>query len=834
MFLSSQLRFFSALFVFLFLFSSEIFAQVTGEFHERYYTVSNPNGVYGFQEYASPTFQQDIVSQSDTETVIRVRTALRAPQQMNSTFPVTGLSDDFDQYLGSTRWIQSDDSRIAEIADQILADHPSDNLHDIVYQVMVWNARHLQYGDPSGIHDAIYALENRVVNCIGFAHLPAAILRHLGIPARVVRTFVSRYPGFSRHYLLEVYYPEEDVWLTLEPQTVSAPFDFNVFLYHDSDWNQQKHLESRAFSLDPQTTVRLGMLSDLPEVHEATQLDRPEPEWARSRRVMGTSATSHGNLMAGLSYGLNIRAGDYPGSTHGDNLKIQIWEQQNSGASLIQKLNPSEDIDESFTLNERYFTRRMPLRLASLVTSFGSQYGFTQAPLAMSDRFLVIRLNGYTYQVADPAAHNGIRFVNGPLVIYEKQQDGSWEYQSTFRYPDSWYIDGNAAKGAFTFSPDGSLFIAGASSLIQLRFSNNRWTPTIAAPRNPKAISQFEDRNSVSIALNEAGGRLVIGASGEFQEGRHDPWEPEDSGFIEVFKKSGNSWESAGIFRPEEGHYGDQFGFSVAISGNRIVAGAPFNNAQGAEAGAAYVFEEDIFSGNITERAVLRAQDTIAEDQFGGRVLIDGMQVFVSAHQKATALANRGGGAYLFELEPGGEWAGKKLFTPGREIKNSFSRGMNTHLINAGFMMGFWDGQLILGAPGNFTWPEYTANSYGSYYFFDLPENPGHPLMVNADQPVTTVIQNIAPNPMFSAANIHFEVSEQKNITLTVLNPNDSNSYTLYEGELSHGTYQIRLDTLTLPKTELRLTLGWVSKDGTKYSDQVSFLVLDPDEDEVF
>lgn len=138
--------------------------------------------------------------------------------------------------------------------------------------VLRWNRQHLTYGEPSAIHTALEAFDVRVANCIGFAHLPAALLRNLGIPARVVRTFMVHGPHLTRHYLLEVYYPEDDQWLTFEPQTVSQPAGTNLFLYADADWNQDVHRITRAFSVDTRTHVLAGRRAEARLIHETDQL----------------------------------------------------------------------------------------------------------------------------------------------------------------------------------------------------------------------------------------------------------------------------------------------------------------------------------------------------------------------------------------------------------------------------------------------------------------------------------------------------------------------------------------------------------------------------------
>lgn len=807
-------------------------AQIQAPYHERYYTISNPDGVFDFQEYASPTFQQEIISASDTSIVLRVRTAIRAPELMKSHYPVSELTGDFSLYLQPTRWIQSDDPRIISVAEQIRQDHSSENLHDLVFQVMLWSARHLQYGDPSGIHDAVYALENRVVNCIGYAHLPAAMLRHLGIPARVVRTFVYRYPGFTRHYLLEVYYPEDNVWLTFEPQTISAPFDFNVFLYHDADWNQQKHLITRDFSLDPRTTVRLGLLSDTPEIHELSQFERPEPDMPGERKFFGHGFAAYGDILATLSFNVDQRPSTYPDDTHGDNIYIYIWERAGNESSLLQVIDPAGKVEGDYVHNPQYFARRIPLMLAGLNTGFGhGARAPSQPSVAINERFLVIRLNGFQFTLSDPQTRNNRQF-NGPLVFFERQQDGQWDYHSTFRYPDAWYLDGRASHGELAFSPQGDLYIPGPQGVARLSYSGGRWEAVELI--KGKADEGFRE-NARFIAFNEDGSRMIAGAPGLFED--YFGWEPSVAGFAEVFRYTSSGWESAAVLTAPDGNHGDQFGFSVAASGNRFLVGAPLHNGRGSEAGAAFLFEEDPRTGIIGKATTLQAAATIAEDQFGGRVALRGIQAFVSSHQKSTSLANRGGGVCLFELMPSGQWAEQALYTPGNVIKNSFPNNrFNTHLINAGFEMGFLNEEIVLGAPGFFGWPDHRENNYGSIYFFELPHNPLEPVLtehMTDDAAETIVLQRAAPNPMFHASDITFYVGEDAIIRAYIQSANGVISNPLFQEFLSQGTYLFRIDGASIPEGPFSVQLHWQIKDTQQTGSATMELLKLAEDDEV-
>ncbi len=114
----------------------------------------------------------------------------------------------------------------------------------------------------------------------------------------------------------------------------------------------------------------------------------------------------------------------------------------------------------------------------------------------------------------------------------------------------------------------------------------------------------------------------------------------------------------------------DEFGFSVAISGDTVVVGARFHNGVGGQSGAAYVFERD-FGGadNWGEIRKLTATDAVVGDFFGQSVAISGDTIVVGAHLNDDACpANPGcesGSAYVFERDQGGanNWGEVKKLT---------------------------------------------------------------------------------------------------------------------------------------------------------------------------
>ena len=105
---------------------------------------------------------------------------------------------------------------------------------------------------------------------------------------------------------------------------------------------------------------------------------------------------------------------------------------------------------------------------------------------------------------------------------------------------------------------------------------------------------------------------------------------------------------------------GQKFGFSVAISGNTLVVGSPGSNGRNNQGeGAAYVFLKPATGGwvNATENAKLISSDGVTNDEFGYSVAISGDHIAVGAPDHSTP-SNLCGEAYYFTKPVFGGWSG--------------------------------------------------------------------------------------------------------------------------------------------------------------------------------
>jgi hypothetical protein len=94
----------------------------------------------------------------------------------------------------------------------------------------------------------------------------------------------------------------------------------------------------------------------------------------------------------------------------------------------------------------------------------------------------------------------------------------------------------------------------------------------------------------------------------------------------------------------------DKFGSSVAIGGNTAIVGDPLDNDAGVASGAAYLF--DVTTGQQLFK--LTASDAASGDEFGGRVAISGNTAIVGALGDRNVGAHSGS-AYLFDVITGQE-----------------------------------------------------------------------------------------------------------------------------------------------------------------------------------
>ena len=97
----------------------------------------------------------------------------------------------------------------------------------------------------------------------------------------------------------------------------------------------------------------------------------------------------------------------------------------------------------------------------------------------------------------------------------------------------------------------------------------------------------------------------------------------------------------------------DQFGYSVSVSGDTVAVGAYLDDAADADTGSAYVFSRD--GGEWNQQAKLTAADATSNDQFGYSVSVSGDVVVAGSYLDDVAdegqILVNAGSAYVFTFD---------------------------------------------------------------------------------------------------------------------------------------------------------------------------------------
>ena len=169
-----------------------------------------------------------------------------------------------------------------------------------------------------------------------------------------------------------------------------------------------------------------------------------------------------------------------------------------------------------------------------------------------------------------------------------------------------------------------------------------------------------EDAFGAAVAIS--GNTVAVGAPDRDDIGGN-------SGAVYIYVNDSGSWTLEQKLLAKDGALNDNFGFSLALEGNRLIIGSRRGGGSGApQSGAVYVYER---SGKVwTRTKKLDPANTGFEDFFGYSVALYHDYALVGAPQ-VDGVGGKTGAAFLYQYN-GADWVLLKEFLPAVGTTNDF------------------------------------------------------------------------------------------------------------------------------------------------------------------
>ncbi|PHP65408.1 hypothetical protein CSC94_18785 [Zhengella mangrovi] len=267
-------------------------------------------------------------------------------------------------------------------------------------------------------------------------------------------------------------------------------------------------------------------------------------------------------------------------------------------------------------------------------TSWAQQAKLTASDATAYDTFgWSVAISGDTVVVGANADDDG---GSGSGSAYVFVRSGtSWSQQAKLRASDAATDDqfGWSVAIAGNTAVVGTYSTSASSAYVFVR-SGTTWSEQ---QKLAPLVGTYGDLFGSAVAIS--GDTVVVGAYG-------DDILSLDEGSAYVFVRDGTNWSQQAKLRASDAATEDQFGISVAISDDTVVVGAWADGDGGYRSGSAYVFARNVTTWS--QQTKLVASDAAELDQFGWSVGISGDRLVVGALGDSDAGTNSGS-AYVFE-----------------------------------------------------------------------------------------------------------------------------------------------------------------------------------------
>ncbi|MDD3375569.1 MAG: FG-GAP repeat protein, partial [Candidatus Omnitrophica bacterium] len=306
--------------------------------------------------------------------------------------------------------------------------------------------------------------------------------------------------------------------------------------------------------------------------------------------------------------------------------------------------------------------------------------------------------------------------------------------QSLNKIPDSFFedmqgdsSDGSTPLGSFTWGQEQKLlaFDSAAQDSYGYAVAISENTAVVGSPydddngNNSGSVyiytknagtwvysQKIKESNAIdyfgqSVAIS--GDVIAVGAPLDDENGMN-------AGAAYIFKKNASGiWVKINKIIASDGAAGDEFGAAVSVFGDIAVVGAYLHDDTSDDCGAAYIFKENASGTSWSQVDELLANDGAENDYFGSSVSVFGDIAIVGAHRDDDNGSNSGS-AYIFKKNASGLWPfSQKLIASDGAEGDSF-----------GFAVSVSGDKAIIGAhldddngPGSGSAYVYTKNAAG-------------------------------------------------------------------------------------------------------------------------
>lgn len=163
---------------------------------------------------------------------------------------------------------------------------------------------------------------------------------------------------------------------------------------------------------------------------------------------------------------------------------------------------------------------------------------------------------------------------------------------------------------------------------------------------------------------------LVVGAPEALGSGG------SNQGLVHVFERGQTGWQLAATLAAPDGDFGDKFGCSLALDGNRVLVGACEDAVSGEEAiGSAYLFEKDASGWRMVQK--LRPAPSAASSGFAFALALRGDRILIGAPWTNVAGKAAQGAVFAFERQTD-TWSATQIITdPQGQAVDNFGRALD-------------------------------------------------------------------------------------------------------------------------------------------------------------